>query len=173
VKLAGALLPSFRLTEGRAIIGVKVSPAGREIEAVKLDRANFQRLAHARIEDAKVLLDNQRWDGAYYLAGYAVECGLKSRIIAKMLITDEFPEKSFSNNCWSHNLTQLVSLAGLKDTLDSDVDVSLSWTIVKDWNESVRYDLKSASDAKTTAADFYRAVTDPEYGVLPWIQTHW
>jgi HEPN domain-containing protein len=155
-----------------------VSPQKRflevpEIAEVKLDRANFQRLAKARIDDAKALLDNQRWDGAYYLAGYAVECGLKSCIIAKLLATDEFPEKSFSDNCWTHNLTQLVSLAGLKDKLDADADVSLNWTLVKDWNETVRYDLKGASDAKSKAEDLYHAVTDSAHGVLLWIQMHW
>ena len=116
---------------------------------MKLDRANFQRLAEARIDDAKTLLDNQRWDGAYYLAGYAVECGLKSCIIAKLLSTDEFPEKSFSSNCWTHNLSQLVSLAGLKDKLETDPDVNLNFTLVKDWNETVRYDLKDAIDARS------------------------
>jgi hypothetical protein len=140
---------------------------------VKLDRANLQRLAQARIEDATVLLDNQRWDGAYYMAGYAVECGLKSCIIAKLLNTDEFPEKSFSTNCWTHNLSQLVQLAGLKDKLDANADVSLNWAIVKDWNEAVRYVLKGDSDAKTKAEDLYQAVGDSVNGVLPWIQTHW
>lgn len=140
---------------------------------MKLDRANFQRLAEARIDDAKVLLDNGRWDGAYYLAGYAVECGLKSCIIARLLATDEFPEKNFSTNCWTHNLTQLVSLAGLKTLLDADPDVSLNWTIVKDWNETVRYDLKGAPDAQTKAEELYRAVTDATHGVLTWIRIHW
>jgi HEPN domain-containing protein len=140
---------------------------------VKLDRANFQRLAQARIDDAKTLLDNQRWDGAYYLAGYAVECGLKSCIIAKLLSTDEFPEKSFSSNCWTHNLSQLLSLAGLKDKLEIDPDVNLNFTLVKDWNEAVRYDLKGAIDARTRAEELYFAVTDPAHGVLSWIQKHW
>lgn len=140
---------------------------------MKLDRVNFQRLTEARIQDAKVLLDIQRWDGAYYLVGYAVEFGLKSCIIAKLLATDEFPEKSFSNNCWTHNLSQLVSPAGLKDKLDADQDVNLNWLLVKDWNEAVRYDLKNASDARSKAEDLYHAVTESAHGVLPWIRMHW
>ncbi len=30
------------------------------------------------MRDAEVLLDAGQWSGAYYLAGYAVECGLKA-----------------------------------------------------------------------------------------------
>ena len=140
---------------------------------MKLDRANFQRFAEARIGDARVLLDNQRCDGAYYLAGYAVECGLKSCIIARLLITDKFPERSFSINFWTHNLSQLISLAGLKERLDKNQDVSLDWVLVKDWNETVRYDLRGINDGKSWAEEFYRAVTESPNGVLPWIQIHW
>jgi hypothetical protein len=81
--------------------------------------------------------------------------------------------EEFSNSCWTHNLSQLVTLAGLKDKLEADQDVILNWTLVKDWNETVRYDLKGASDAKSKAGDFYRAVTDSAHGVLSWIQMHW
>ena len=38
-----------------------------------------------RLREAKLLLDAKDWDGAYYLAGYAVEFALKIRIIAQRL----------------------------------------------------------------------------------------
>jgi hypothetical protein len=38
-----------------------------------MNRADFQRLADIRIDEAAALLAQQKWDGAYYLAGYAVE----------------------------------------------------------------------------------------------------
>lgn len=44
-------------------------------------KAEFQELAELRLEEARVLLDQGKWDGAYYLAGYAVELALKARII--------------------------------------------------------------------------------------------
>jgi len=84
---------------------------------VKLDQANFKRLAETRIADAEVLLERGRWDAAYYLAGYAVECGLKSCIIKKLMATDEFPEKRFSEGCWTHDLSRLVALAKSLDLL--------------------------------------------------------
>ena len=75
---------------------------------MKLDRAGFQLLAQTRIDDAGVLLAQSRWDAAYYLAGYAVECSLKSCVIVRLMATDEFPEKSSprsagrttSISCW-------------------------------------------------------------------------
>ena len=47
-----------------------------------MTRADFQKLANERVADARALLAARRWGGAYYLAGYAVECGLKSCVIA-------------------------------------------------------------------------------------------
>lgn len=141
---------------------------------MKLDRANFQRLAEARIIDAKALLDNQRWDGAYYLTGYAVECGLKSCIIARLLATDEFPEKGFSNSCYTHKLGKLLEAADLEEKLkQANPAVTSNWKVVESWNEESRYVLKEATEAKTTAEGLYLAVIDPAEGVLSWIRSHW
>ncbi len=41
-----------------------------------MNRGDLQRLSNARIRKAKVLFDAGEYSGAYYLAGYAVECGL-------------------------------------------------------------------------------------------------
>jgi HEPN domain-containing protein len=61
-----------------------------------VNRAELQRLTRDRIRDAKALLTAGRWSGAYYLAGYAVECGLKACIIVQLMKTDQFPERRFS-----------------------------------------------------------------------------
>ena len=60
-----------------------------------MTRAEFQRLAEQRLVEAKVLLDEGHWDGAYYLAGYAVELALKACVIKMLLATDAFPERKF------------------------------------------------------------------------------
>ena len=62
-------------------------------------KADFQKLADMRIREAKALLDAKEWDGAYYLAGYAVECALKACIIKRLNSSDLWPEKSFVENC--------------------------------------------------------------------------
>jgi hypothetical protein len=53
------------------------------ILAVAMNRNHFRQLAEVRIEEALVLFAQGLYDGAYYLAGYAVECGLKA-CIAKL-----------------------------------------------------------------------------------------
>jgi HEPN domain-containing protein len=48
-----------------------------------MNRADFHKLAEIRIKEARVLLDRKCYAGAYYLAGYAVECALKACIARK------------------------------------------------------------------------------------------
>ncbi|MBV9327461.1 MAG: HEPN domain-containing protein [Chloroflexi bacterium] len=43
-----------------------------------MNRAEYRRIARAKLADAQVLLRARRYDAAYYLAGYVVECGLKA-----------------------------------------------------------------------------------------------
>jgi len=40
-----------------------------------VDRRDLQELSKVRLKEARALLDFGLYDGAYYLAGYAVECG--------------------------------------------------------------------------------------------------
>ncbi len=47
-----------------------------------MNRVQAREFAEAWVIDAKVLLDAGRWHAAYYLAGYAVECGLKACVLA-------------------------------------------------------------------------------------------
>ncbi|MBI0577948.1 HEPN domain-containing protein [Neobacillus cucumis] len=44
------------------------------------------------MKDAKVLLDHECYDGAYYLSGYVIECALKA-CIAKYTKEFDFPDK--------------------------------------------------------------------------------
>src|SRR6267154_1899434 len=64
----------------------------------------LRQLAEDRILDAQVLLAGQRWSGAYYVAGYAVECGLKA-CIARLTAEHDFPPKvKFVQDCYTHEL---------------------------------------------------------------------
>jgi HEPN domain-containing protein len=133
----------------------------------------WQKLAIARIKDAKALLKLERWSGAYYLAGYAVECGLKSCIIVYLMKTDEFPDKRFSEQCWTHDLQRLLALAGLGTALTADgaadPEFAENWETVTDWDESSRYLLWR----KVEAERMVQAVADPKHGVLSWIKQRW
>jgi hypothetical protein len=135
-------------------------------------RADFQKLADMRIDEAKALLDQGKWSGAYYLAGYAAECGLKA-CIANLMKSEVFPEKSFSDKCYVHDLAKLLALAELKGKLDADTaaDTALfsAWGTVFAWNEQSRYVEKDEKAAR----DLYDAITNPSSGALPWIKRHW
>lgn len=70
----------------------------------------------------------------HYLCGYAVECALKS-CIAKRTKVHDFPDKRIVNDSYTHNLNQLVRVAGLQPALDlemrRDADFGVNWAIVK------------------------------------------
>lgn len=71
-----------------------------------MNRSDFKKLAVLRLKEAKVLLDNKCYEGAYYLAGYAVECALKA-CIAKNTKRFEFPPKpKFVQDLYQHDLTK-------------------------------------------------------------------
>ncbi|MGD9838066.1 MAG: hypothetical protein AB7F72_05030 [Afipia sp.] len=85
------------------------------------DRATFQQLAESRLAEAKLLSANGLSSGAYYLAGYAVECALKARI-ASDFRANEIPDLKRVQKIYSHDLTSLLSLAGLTDLLEAEKD---------------------------------------------------
>ncbi len=135
---------------------------------VATTRADFEKLIVLRLEEAKLLIDQrQDWDGAYYLAGYAVEFALKIRIIAQMIQSNSFPNKKLVDSYYKHDLTLLQKAAGLEDEMNNDPLVSLQWNVVKDWSEQSRYEIgRSEADAR----DLFDAI---ENGVLPWIKARW
>lgn len=138
-----------------------------------MNREDFQRISRQRKREAAALLDAGFYPGAYYLAGYSVECALKA-CIAKQTQRHDFPDKKLAAEAWTHNLEKLVQLAGVATDLDSAMNASpalkLNWTIVKDWSEADRYDL---SITRAEARDLYAACTRRGTGVLSWIRARW
>ena len=134
---------------------------------VVTSRPDFEKLMELRLKEAKLLLDQKNWDGAYYLAGYAVEFALKIRIIAQLMKSDSFPDKKLAENFYKHELTLLRKMAELDDEMDKDATVSPQWDIVKDWSEQTRY---AIGKMEADATDLYEAI---EKGVLPWIKARW
>jgi HEPN domain-containing protein len=140
-----------------------------------MTRIQWQELAERWLLDAKALLDEHRWSAAYYVAGYAVECGLKACVLVRLAAEPEviFASKKFSENCWTHSLLELVKLAGLEARRATDIAanpvLAKNWLIAKDWTEKTRY--QSASHQK--AKKLYAAITDHPNGVMSWIRIHW
>jgi hypothetical protein len=140
-----------------------------------VNRSDCQKLALARIADAKALLAAKRWSGAYYLSGYGVECGLKACVLVRLAAAPEvmFEDRKYSDKCWTHSLVQLVDSAGLRAALaaacSADSKLFDYWNVVKDWKESSRY----VRTAKLTALQMYKAITHKRHGVLSWIKARW
>lgn len=137
-------------------------------------RSEFQVLADLRAAEADALLARGMWDGAYYLAGYAVECALKARV-ARLTAADEFPPHHdvVRREYYIHDLGQLVRTARLDADRLAEVGrnptFGQNWGVVTRWKEDSRYDRKT----ETQARELCEAVTDPTTGVLPWIKRYW
>ena len=138
-----------------------------------MNRVDLQQLADIRVLDAGVLLQAGRWSGAYYLCGYAIECALKA-CIAKQTNLYDFPDKSFAQKSYTHDLLDLLDLAGLKlqlklDTTPAPNPLGINWEFAKNWNERTRYQQKTEAEARR----LFLAVTDNTNGVFTWIKGHW
>ena len=138
-----------------------------------MNRSDLQNLTRLRLDEAKVLLDSGRYEGAYYLMGYAVECAFKS-CIAKQTKRYDFPNKSLANSIYTHDLNNLLKFSGLekkhRDKSKRYPSFELNWTIVKDWKEDARYSLEITKDQAET---LYSAVVSRKDGILPWLQRWW
>jgi hypothetical protein len=136
-----------------------------------MNRSDFQKLAKLRLREAKLLLMANAPDGAYYLAGYAVECALKA-CIAKSTKRHDFPEKQRANDSYTHNAKKLVIVAALELALDEAVrqsEFGRRWKIVIQWSEESRYSTHSSQDA----LDLIEAIENRKHGILQWLKKHY
>ena len=139
-----------------------------------MNRSDFQTLAEMRIKEALALLENQCYEGAYYLAGYAVECALKACIARNTNQYDFPPDRNTVNRIYSHNLEWLMHEAHLERAHETETQThsqfAVNWYHVTKWSEAARY---RPSIAQQNAEDIVRAVADEENGVLTWLKKFW
>jgi len=137
-----------------------------------MNRADLQKLSNIRIREAKALFAAGEYSGAYYLAGYAVECALKA-CIAKSVQRYDFPDKSLAQKSYVHDLKDLLRLADPNSVLGVDIlsnpKLDASWNLTKDWTEQSRYSVRTRNEAEA----IIDAITRRNDGVLPWIKRRW
>lgn len=137
-----------------------------------MNRSGFQRIAELRLRESKALLEAGCADGAYYLAGYAVECALKA-CLAKRTQEHDFPERE-ARDYYSHNLERLLGFAKLKIDLEQAMLASsamkTSWAILQSWSEESRYE---QGKTEQEARDLLAAIEDRTGGLLPWLRQRW
>lgn len=138
-----------------------------------MNRADFKKLAITRLGDAQALLRKRRFSGAYYIAGYAVECALKACIAKKTRRYDFPPERKYVDKCYTHKFEELLAASGLNDAVAlrrrEDASFDRNWSLVSSWSEDSRYLSHSAKEAK----DILAAISDSTSGVLECIRQYW
>jgi len=127
-----------------------------------------------RFEDARALFGAKRWRGAMYLAGYAVECLLKVKLMQRHKCRNlvELEEALRSRGEWpdegvyTHNLPNYLRLLGALDRLRQDREAWGWFTIANQWMPSWRYnpDQSKPEDAE----DYLEAIES----TLRWIEAN-
>lgn len=107
---------------------------GKHLKSEKL----FE-LIEEKLADAQALYESGRYDGAFYICGYAVEIGLKKKI-CETLGWDEYPgngkDPSKYTSFKTHDLEVLLSLSGVEKR---KVSFMAEWSIIMKWNPEIRY----------------------------------
>ena len=139
-----------------------------------MNRTDLQQLSQDRLLDAEALIAASRWSGAYYLAGYAIECALKAAVLRYVERTGIiFEDKKFAEKCWTHDIEVLVKMADLEvargNAIQTNTQLGTNWLLAKDWNELSRY----RNSTQAQAQSMYNAISDPTNGVLQWIKLYW
>jgi hypothetical protein len=122
--------------------------------------------------DGELLLASGRYGAAYYIVGYAVECGLKA-CIAKLTRAEDFYDKILARKIFIHDLKELANHARLSDVFSqagkNDRVFAANWAQVSSWSEESRYDAHTQKEAEQLIA----AVRDPAHGVMQCIRQYW
>ena len=149
-----------------------------------MNQQELRTLTRERLKDAKALLGRKRYSFAYHVAGFAVECALKSCVLARMVVTgyvfkvgDGREKKSLKDVFLVHDLKHLIHVAGLQEELGLRIAESRRdnsrfgtfWETVTKWTVEERY----VTIEKGTALGLYEAITAKPEGVLAWLTKHW
>ncbi len=137
-----------------------------------MNRRDLQTLANTRLREAQALYRVRQFSGAYYLAGYALECALKA-CIAKKFRRYEFPDKKIVNDSWTHDLRKLAVVAGIDDVrvqrAGADDIFGKNWELGTAWSEDSRYRIIDKASSKA----LLDAIMEEQHGLLPWIKQLW
>lgn len=126
-----------------------------------------------RLENAQALLAAGRWRGAMYMAGYAVECLLKTTLMRRYDcrtlhdLEDELPRRGVltdSATVFTHHLEVLLRLTQRFEQLRQHRVLWPQFTLVNRWIPAWRYTANLAN--RQDATDFLEAVTQ----MMQWIE---
>jgi len=100
-----------------------------------------------------VLLENARYSGAIYLAGYALEC------LLKWAVTERQQCIYLPLELETHDLAELLAQSGLKGTLMRDHGLSAKFdALAESWGPELRYLAKEPTAKR--ANELYRQMIE-------------
>lgn len=128
-----------------------------------------------RMEDARVLLKGSRWRGAMYIAGYAVECLLKTKLMQiydcnNLRELDEVLQRRFAlpagSTIFTHQLETLFKLTPSYHRLQQNQNILSLFNVVNRWAPKWRY------VSKQTTGDEAAFFMDAVEKVVHWINNN-
>jgi HEPN domain-containing protein len=124
------------------------------------------------LREAEALYNAGLYDGSVYLAGYAVELGLKARI-CRLLRVAEYPV-DIGQSFKIHNFGQLKLLAGLDPEINIKKNKELydNWSKAVLWDPEQRYEPPGRYNANTAKAILDSIRARPN-GILTWLSRRW
>jgi hypothetical protein len=144
----------------------------------------IKKLAWLRLDEAKILFENGKCDGSFYLAGYSVELMLKAKICERLGIPNLYDEADKSTNSISgigelrktlktHNLNLLLIISGLKNKFDQDKAKNKTLAksnslLFSNWDENARY--KPCGHMKDKDVEIFINLLSDSNGILKWIE---
>lgn len=149
--------------------------------------AEIKTLANTRVDEAEVLYTSGFYDGAIYMAGYAVELALKAKICQLLDIPDLFNgfnggqvqggtvKSEYIRNFKTHDLEHLIILSGLRNKLQiakrNNPDLFTNWSLIGEWSENKRYCICGTCQ-QADARKFLDAISDSTNGIKTWIENN-
>ena len=128
-----------------------------------------------RLEDARVLLKASRWRGSMYIAGYAVECLLKTKLMQiydckNLRELDDVLQRRFvltaGSTTFTHQLETLFKLTPGYHRLQQNQDILPLFNAVNRWAPKWRY------VSKRTTPDEASFFMDAVEKVIHWIDNN-
>jgi hypothetical protein len=146
--------------------------------------ADIRALAWQRLDEAEILCNNGKCDGAFYLMGYCIELLFKAKICDRLGVPNLFDMDTPDNTAGlkdirtmvkTHNLMALLIVSGLKSQFDvakaADIELSKQNSLLMEgWKEDVRY--KPCGHMKQADVQKLMQYFKQPNGLPQWIQNN-
>lgn len=128
-----------------------------------------------RRQDAQILHDGGRWRGSMYVAGYAIECLLKAKLMKQygcfrlQDLEDELRRRGLMSEratVYTHELERLLAWTQSMGRLQQNIRLWRTFNLVNRWLPAWRY------DADVSNRDDSHAFLEAVDTILQWIQSN-